>query len=134
MDAVLLSELVGYKSYKQKGVCAAARSLLQVSNDAFSSECVLLLALAALLIAHFVYLFQFYRDVAPHLLHKRQRGRIAAMSSTAADERLAFGQTKASDGDSPQRSSTASSIQQPIVVLELFCLIKCCFQGSKDWI
>jgi hypothetical protein len=69
---VLLSELVGYKSYKQKGVCAAARSLLQV--------CVTL-GRCMTYPGHVAHCMpQHYRDVAPHLLHKKQRGRIAAMA------------------------------------------------------
>ena len=52
----LLSDLVEYKKYKDKGVSSAARSLISL-----------------------------YRDIAPHMLHKKERGKGADMNATIAD-------------------------------------------------
>ena len=52
----LLSDLVEYKKYRDKGVSAAARGLITL-----------------------------YREVAPHMLHKRERGRGADLSLRVAE-------------------------------------------------
>ena len=52
----LLSDLVEYKKYRDKGVSAAARGLISL-----------------------------YREVAPHMLHKRERGRGADLSLRVAE-------------------------------------------------